>query len=122
LPLEPDHAGRWLHESTGLADGVIGLRSAAGAPALKTAACDPAGNIQFICGVISPEDLVVVPGSAWVIASGDAAGGAITLINVRDRSERHGDLGRIGARRSPWRVSRPSDDRRQNRRVHLRSG
>src|SRR5438046_1634186 len=57
-----------------------------GAPAPKTAACDPAGNIQFICGVISPEDLVVVPGSAWVIASGDAAGGAITLINVRDHT------------------------------------
>jgi len=42
--------------------------------------------VQFICGVISPEDLVVVPGSEWVIASGDAAGGAITLINVRDKT------------------------------------
>jgi hypothetical protein len=50
-------------------------------------ACDPAGNVQFICGVISPEDLVVVPGSDWVIASGDAAGGAITLINIRDKSK-----------------------------------
>src|SRR5262249_5583533 len=33
-----------------------------------------------------PEDLVAVPDSDWVIASGDAAGGAVTLINVRDRS------------------------------------
>jgi len=44
------------------------------------------GKVQFICGVIGPEDLVVVPGSKWVIASGDASGGAITLINVRDRT------------------------------------
>jgi hypothetical protein len=57
-----------------------------GAPAPRTGACDPLGNVQFICGVIGPEDLVVVPGSEWVIASGDAAGGAITLINVRDRT------------------------------------
>lgn len=49
-------------------------------------ACDSLGNVQFICGVIGPEDLVVVPGSEWVIASGDAAGGAITLINVRDKT------------------------------------
>ena len=48
--------------------------------------CDPAGNVQFICGVISPEDLVAVPGSDWVVASGDAAGGAITLINTRDKT------------------------------------
>src|SRR5438552_13350284 len=52
----------------------------------KAAACDPVGTVQFICGVIGPEDLVVVPGSDWVIASGDAAGGAIKAINVRDRT------------------------------------
>jgi len=52
----------------------------------KAAGCDALGNVQFICGVISPEDLVVVPGSEWVITSGDAAGGAITLINVRDKT------------------------------------
>jgi hypothetical protein len=59
------------------------LQGAAGA---KPAGCDPAGNVQFICGVIGPEDLVSVPGGEWVIASGDAAGGAITLINVRDKT------------------------------------
>jgi len=54
-------------------------------PAPKPAGCAAAGNVQFICGVIGPEDLVVVPGGDWVIASGDAAGGAVTLINARDR-------------------------------------
>ena len=54
-------------------------------PAPKPTGCAAAGNVQFICGVIGPEDLVVVPGGDWVIASGDAAGGAVTLINARDR-------------------------------------
>jgi hypothetical protein len=42
--------------------------------------------VQFICGFSGPEDLVAVPGSDWVIASGDAAPGAITLVNVRDHT------------------------------------
>ena len=54
-----------------------------GAVTPRAAACDPAGNVQFICGLVGPEDLVPVPGSDWVIASGDAAPGAITLVNVR---------------------------------------
>jgi hypothetical protein len=57
----------------------------ANAPA-KAAGCDPVGTIQFICGFSGPEDLVAVPGSDWVIASGDAAPGAITLVNTRDKS------------------------------------
>lgn len=31
-------------------------------PPPKPAGCAAAGNVQFICGVIGPEDLVVVPG------------------------------------------------------------
>ena len=34
------------------------------------AGCGPAGNVQFVCGQDAPEDLVLVPGSDWVIASG----------------------------------------------------
>src|SRR2546428_5114961 len=50
------------------------------------AACDPVGNIQFICGLISPEDLAVLPGDQWVIASGDREGGRIHLINARNKT------------------------------------
>ena len=32
--------------------------------------CAPVGEIQFICNLISPEDLAVLPGEEWVIASG----------------------------------------------------
>jgi hypothetical protein len=55
------------------------------APARK-AGCDPLGNVQFICGLSGPEDLVPVPRSDWIIASGDAAPGAITLVNARDKT------------------------------------
>src|SRR5262249_34693396 len=52
----------------------------------KAASCDPLGNVQFICGLAGPEDLVSVPGTEWVVASGMAAGGTISLINVRDHT------------------------------------
>jgi hypothetical protein len=53
---------------------------------LRAAGCEPVGSVQFVCGLVGPEDLAVVPGSDWVIASGDAAPGAITLINTRDKT------------------------------------
>ena len=46
--------------------------------------CNPAGNVQFICGQEAPEDLVVVPGSQWVFASVMAGGGGIRVIRVQD--------------------------------------
>jgi hypothetical protein len=53
-------------------------------------ACAPEGNAQFICGLKNPEDLVRVPQSNWVIASGmaDAAtpSGALYAIDIRNRS------------------------------------
>ena len=48
--------------------------------------CVSDGEIQFICDLISPEDLAVVPGSEWVIASGNRAGGRIHLVSVRDKT------------------------------------
>lgn len=51
-------------------------------------ACDPVGEIRFICGITSPEDLAVVPDSDWVVASGNQAGGRIQLVSVRELSAR----------------------------------
>jgi hypothetical protein len=62
----------------------IAVPQGGGAP--RQSSCDPLGNVQFVCGIISPEDLVTVPGGEWVIASGDAAGGAIRLIGINDRT------------------------------------
>src|SRR2546428_12964617 len=66
---------------------LIGLSASFALPlaiaAQNAAGCNPVGNVQFVCGQVSPEDLAVVPGSEWVLASGDAANGAIRLISVR---------------------------------------
>jgi hypothetical protein len=48
------------------------------------ASCNPSGSVQFVCGLEAPEDLVVLPGSEWVIASDFAGNGGIRLINTRD--------------------------------------
>ena len=46
--------------------------------------CGPVNGIEFICGPKNAEDLVRVPGTPWIIASGMAAGASLTLINSRD--------------------------------------
>ena len=47
--------------------------------------CKPIGEIQFICNLASAEDLAIVPGSEWVIASGNREGGRLHLISVRQK-------------------------------------
>jgi len=48
--------------------------------------CDPAGGYGFVCGITNPEDLVQVPGTRWIIASGMAAGGALSLIDSKAKT------------------------------------
>jgi hypothetical protein len=54
------------------------------------AACAPAAGLTFICGLTNAEDLVQVPGTPWVVASGLADGertdGHIYLVNAHDRT------------------------------------
>ena len=54
-------------------------------PMARTAAagCDPVGEIRFVCGQAGPEDLVAVPGTAWLIASAYGAGGGVNLIDTK---------------------------------------
>ena len=59
---------------------------ALGAVAPSEAACDAVGEIQFICDLIGPEDLAIVPGGDWVIASGNQEGGRIHAVHVRDKT------------------------------------
>jgi hypothetical protein len=48
--------------------------------------CRPTVDVQFVCGQQGPEDLVVVPGAQWVIASSFGGSGGIQLIRVSDRT------------------------------------
>ena len=46
-------------------------------------ACEAAGGLQFVCGPRNAEDLVLVPGTPWIISSGMAEGASFFLIDSR---------------------------------------
>jgi hypothetical protein len=49
--------------------------------------CAPSGGLEFVCGLKNAEDLVLVPGTQWIIASGMAEGaGALSLIDARSHT------------------------------------
>lgn len=48
--------------------------------------CEADGAVSFICGVINPEDVVAVPDTDIVVASGYGGGGGIQFISSRDRT------------------------------------
>jgi hypothetical protein len=54
--------------------------------AVQPAACTPSGGLTFVCGVQNPEDLVLVPNSRWLIASGMAPGSGLHLVDTRAKT------------------------------------
>jgi hypothetical protein len=46
------------------------------------AGCAPSGGLNFICGIQNPEDLVPIPNSRWMFASGMADGSGLHLIDT----------------------------------------
>ena len=48
--------------------------------------CVDAADVQFVCGQQGPEDLVVVPGGAWVVAGVFGGAGGINVVRVSDRT------------------------------------
>ena len=93
---------RWL-QVTGMAAAVLVLAGCGGGPEQDmpdaaeappessqdlpeaNADCDPADDMAFVCGVTSPEDLVAIPDTDLVVASGYIAG-AIQYVSRRDQS------------------------------------
>lgn len=65
---------------------IAGSSSTGGA---QTAACAPSGGLTFICGVQNPEDLVLVPGTRWLIASGMAPGSGLHLVDTGAKTVRN---------------------------------
>ena len=62
-----------------LAAGVIAV-------AQSPAPCTPSGGLTFICGPANPEDLVLVPNTRWMLASGMAPGGGLHLVDTRAKT------------------------------------
>jgi hypothetical protein len=58
------------------------------ANAARQAACEPAAGLGFICGMQAPEDLVPVPNTRWLIASGMEPGSGLHLVDTTSRTAR----------------------------------
>ena len=48
--------------------------------------CVDAADVRFVCGQQGPEDLVVVPGGAWVVTGVFGGAGGINVIRASDRT------------------------------------
>ena len=66
---------------------IVGLLFAgAPAPAAAQEDCAPDGDVQFVCGPVSPEDFAPVPDSPWVIVPNMVDNGPIQAVDTRDNS------------------------------------
>ena len=65
---------------TSFAVGSMALRAAQPAP------CSPAGGLNFVCGVQNAEDLVLVPNTRWLVASGMAPGSGLHIVDTRTKT------------------------------------
>ncbi len=61
---------------------ILPLRAQAQTP------CAPANGWNLICGAQNPEDLVPVPGTRWLIASGMKAGAGVKLVDTDAKTAR----------------------------------
>jgi hypothetical protein len=66
--------------------GIIAQQGAPRGAAPAPPPCVQQGNTQYVCGQTAPEDLVLVPGGDWVVASMFGGTGGIQIINTKVKS------------------------------------
>ncbi len=57
-------------------------------PPQATTACAPTNGLNFVCGAPNPEDLVPIPGTRWLIASGMKEGAGLKLVDTDAKTAR----------------------------------
>ena len=57
-----------------------------GAAGLQAQGCDPDGEVEFLCGPVSPEDFAPIPDSPWVVVASMVDGGDLYLADTRDNT------------------------------------
>jgi hypothetical protein len=81
---------------------VAGLLCSLASVVSAQSSCDPRDGMQFVCGPTNAEDLVLVPGTKWIVASGMAAGAGFSLIDSGNAA-----WSRLETRVSPDRAAYP---------------
>ena len=56
---------------------------AAAAPPAPQSSCDSSAGLSFVCGAENPEDLTLIPGTSWLVASGFSPGAGLKLVETR---------------------------------------
>ncbi|HWJ70761.1 MAG TPA: hypothetical protein VNS79_12025 [Sphingobium sp.] len=56
--------------------------------------CAAEGDLAYVCGPVKPEDVLAIPGTSWLIASGFAPGAGLKLIHGPTRRVVNGYAGR----------------------------
>ncbi len=67
---------------------LLACLAAAGSLSLAAQApgCAPAAGLSFICGLQNPEDVVPIPDTNFLLASGMSPGAGLTLVNTRAKT------------------------------------
>jgi hypothetical protein len=52
----------------------------------KPASCAPSMGLHFVCGLDEPEDLIQIPGSKWLVASGMGENGGVFLVDSQAKT------------------------------------
>src|SRR5215471_12767061 len=58
------------------------------APPAASASCAPANGWNLLCGNVNPEDLVLIPGTRWLIATGMKEGSGLKLVDTDAKTAR----------------------------------
>jgi SMP-30/Gluconolactonase/LRE-like region len=77
------------HTIIGVALAFVAIGGSFSISTAQTATCAPSGGLSFICGVQNPEDLVLIPNTRWLIASGMAPGSGLHLVDTRAKTVRN---------------------------------
>src|SRR3954471_6626519 len=65
-----------------------------------TKACAPTNGLNFVCGAQNPEDLVPIPETRWLIASGMREGAGLKLVDTAAKTARPFYTGSAAQQRS----------------------
>jgi hypothetical protein len=76
-------------------------------PPAASSSCAPGPKLSYICGMRAPEDLVQVPGTDWIVASGLAnaqqpGSGGLYLIDANRKTAQKVALPATGTARAPY--------------------
>lgn len=82
---------------------LLALLALAALIAAAPAPCPTEAPLDYVCGPVKPEDVMALPGTPWLVASGFAPGAGLVLVDTRSRGWRKwytGQTARIDADRA----------------------